>query len=238
MTSFLAIASAKGGVGKTTTAIQLAKAFAYLQHSVVLVDLNLHKPNIGIYCNLHDHEHSIHSLLSTKEHHPTEAMIEHDTIRVIQGGSDETLLHTEFGTSDIEYILSQLVTTADIVIIDTPSGLSRETKNVLKACDNILLLTTVDDASIADTNRTSTWLKSQQKHILGVVVNKKTTQLKKIQEQLQDSIIGSIPALTNVKNEHPSYRTIAANLIGQTYEYTEPQSILTYIGQRLRILKR
>jgi len=49
MAKIYAILSGKGGVGKTTTAINLGTTLNHLGESVIIVDANLTTPNIGIH---------------------------------------------------------------------------------------------------------------------------------------------------------------------------------------------
>ena len=47
MSKIIVIASGKGGVGKTTTAINLAAAMNYFGRDVLVIDGNLSTPNVG-----------------------------------------------------------------------------------------------------------------------------------------------------------------------------------------------
>src|SRR3989339_136057 len=49
MAKIYAIASGKGGVGKTTSAINLGAALNKFKEDVIVVDANLTTPNIGLY---------------------------------------------------------------------------------------------------------------------------------------------------------------------------------------------
>src|SRR3989344_7495282 len=49
MSKFILITSGKGGVGKTTAAVNLATAMNYFDEDVTLVDVNLTTPNVGLH---------------------------------------------------------------------------------------------------------------------------------------------------------------------------------------------
>jgi len=49
MAKIITITSAKGGVGKTTTSINLGAALNAFGHDVVIVDANLTTPNVGLH---------------------------------------------------------------------------------------------------------------------------------------------------------------------------------------------
>src|SRR3989344_4360267 len=51
MSKIIVITSGKGGVGKTTTAINLGAAINYFGKDVLIIDDNLTTPNIGIHLN-------------------------------------------------------------------------------------------------------------------------------------------------------------------------------------------
>jgi len=47
----IVIISGKGGVGKTTTAINLGAAINYFKKDVLIIDGNLSTPNVGLHLN-------------------------------------------------------------------------------------------------------------------------------------------------------------------------------------------
>src|SRR3989344_5064130 len=49
MSKFILITSGKGGVGKTTAAVNLATAMHDFDEDVTLVDVNLTTPNVGLH---------------------------------------------------------------------------------------------------------------------------------------------------------------------------------------------
>jgi len=49
MTRFIALVSGKGGVGKTTTTVNVGQALSNLGQKVTLLDANIITPNLGIH---------------------------------------------------------------------------------------------------------------------------------------------------------------------------------------------
>jgi len=78
MNKIIVITSGKGGVGKTTTAINLGAAINYFGGDVLVVDGNLSTPNIGVYLNSPEVPVNLNHVLSNKAE-PNEAVYEHES---------------------------------------------------------------------------------------------------------------------------------------------------------------
>src|SRR4030042_1976505 len=78
MNKIIVITSGKGGVGKTTTAINLGAAINFFKKDVLVIDANLSTPNIGVHLNSPEVPINIHHvLLGSAE--PFEAVYEHES---------------------------------------------------------------------------------------------------------------------------------------------------------------
>src|SRR3990167_7855228 len=78
MNKIIVITSGKGGVGKTTTAINLGAAINYFGKDVLIIDANLSTPNLGIHLNSPEVPVSLNHVLS-KRAEPSEAVYEHES---------------------------------------------------------------------------------------------------------------------------------------------------------------
>src|SRR3990167_1644228 len=78
MTKVITITSGKGGVGKTTTAINLAAAINSFGKEVIVVDANLTTPNVGLHLGAPIVPVSLNHVLSGKAD-ITDAIYEHES---------------------------------------------------------------------------------------------------------------------------------------------------------------
>src|SRR3989338_5895300 len=78
MNKIIVITSGKGGVGKTTTAINLGAAINYFEKDVLVIDGNLSTPNIGVHLGSPEVPINLNHVLSGKAE-PKEAVYKHES---------------------------------------------------------------------------------------------------------------------------------------------------------------
>ena len=232
------ITSGKGGVGKTTSAVNLGAAINYFGKDVLIVDGNLSTPNIGIHFGSPEAPVNLNDVLSgdAKIH---EAVYQHESgIKIMPASlSIKELKKTKY--EKLKDFKKNFTKISEYVLVDCAAGLGNEAFSALEIADEIIVITNPEMPAITDALKTIKYAEQMNKKILGVVV----TRVKKndiemtpetVKEMLEIPILGMIPEDIAVAESismkdavihtHPktkasrAYKEIASKIVNVDYD--------------------
>ena len=231
MSTCFAVASGKGGVGKSVITANLAASLASTGTRVLIIDAD-----IGL--------RSQDALLAL------ENRVVYDLIDIIKSEctSDQAILACESFPSlhllpaaqfdraksldpkKLSGIIRSLRTAYDYIFIDCPAGIERGLRNVLNAgVDAIILIATPDDISIRSAERTAQLIESKNAPRPCLIVNRLDSQLIRDGEMLSARTVAQIldlPLLGAIPEDGIVYRSLLKHDLFIRYDCEARNAIL------------
>jgi len=245
MTRIIAVASGKGGVGKTTLVSNLASALALFRKSVIAVDGNITTANLGLHLGIPLYPVTLQDVLNG-EASLNDAMYYHPSgFSVLPADLSLRKLRL-MDSHELVDIFYKLVGGCDFIIVDTAAGLGKEALASVEAADELITITNPDLPSLTDALKLGTLAQRYGTNNLGVVLNrvrgtKHEFSAKAVGDFLDMQVIGKVPEdpqvslsiarkqpLVVYNQKSPAaqhFIAIAARLIGEKYE---PKMPVTY----------
>ncbi|PAU85334.1 cobyrinic acid ac-diamide synthase [Halorubrum salipaludis] len=152
MATVYAVASAKGGVGKTTTTAAVATLLADSGADVVAIDADLGMANLAAAVGVPPGGITLHDVLAGAAD-PLDAVHEGPAgLRVVPGAADLDAYAAAdpSGLRDV----AEAFDDADYVLVDAGAGLSHDSTLPLGLADETLLVSTAERSALGDTEKT------------------------------------------------------------------------------------
>lgn len=147
----IAVTGGKGGVGKTSVAVNLATAFASARRRVMLLDGDLGLANVDVFLGLSPRHTMAHVL--TGERSLEEIILESPQgVQIVPGASGVADLAnlSAAGHLGVVQAFSALSSRIDTLIVDTSAGISHSVVQFTQAAQHALIVVCDEPASMTD----------------------------------------------------------------------------------------
>jgi septum site-determining protein MinD len=200
------IISGKGGVGKTTSTINLGLSLNELGKEVIIVDANLTTPNVGLHLGSPIVPITLNHVLNDKAK-VEEAIYEHESGTKIMPSSLSIGELNKIDHTKLPEVTKKLKKIADIVVLDSSAGLGEEAISALKAAEEVIIVTNPEISAVTDALKTIKLAEELNKKIVGVIITRQEGKnwemdLPTIKDMLETPILGVVPEDDAVKESH------------------------------------
>ncbi len=198
------ITSVKGGVGKTTTVLNLAGIFSKLKKRVLIVDLDLYSGDIAAILNL-NYEKDIYSLFEDLNNNTFTTFDDYicsynETIKVLPAPKDLRFAR-KITSKVLNFIIYKASMKYDIILVDTNHILTDINLFSLDYSDKILYIINNDSMNLKNMKTMVSILNNMDKNNYKIVLNN-----------------------SNIKNKNYYNKYDIKNIINKNISYVIPET--------------
>ena len=223
----IAIVGAKGGCGKTTTALGVTEALAEAGTPVAAVDADRQLPNLHVVADI--------------EREPTVAAVEErtdldDVAQPLPGTPEAGVVPgpTEGETVDYRRLLGSLETAPVEVVLDCPTGVGPDVAEPLEAADAAVVVTTDGERSLAAAEKTVSVARDLGVPVAGTVLTRTSRVTQSVRERIDVPVLGAVPEVESpleADAARRAYGSVAAELKAKSYQDSTGTSHNRMVGR-------
>ncbi|MBD3312350.1 P-loop NTPase [archaeon] len=240
MSKIISIVSGKGGVGKTTSVINIGSALSKFGYDTIIIDGNVDTPDLGLHLGMPNQGTNLQDVLTDEKSVYETVYLHPNGVKVVPAGINMWSL-MNLSKNNLKKIKG-LKNYCNAILLDCPPGINDEAENCIKVSDEVIVVTNPNILSTTDALKAVVMARKHKKKVLGVLINRKNGKDYEmsdanISEFLGIPLLGVVPEdekvmkslneRKTVVDAYPSskasigFKKIAAKIMGQEYKDIE-----------------